>query len=211
MNASAAAARALGLAAPGWVAVVVALTSLLALAFAAVEPYHYERSERLLVNWIGYAHVVVAAALAGVAVLLRGVSPGKALARAAPLFRGAGGLGVIVVLFLWLNLEIANHFARDERIVLAAEHDAARDLTTSLAWGVYALLLLLAGTWRMVLALRWASLALFFFAIGKVFLYDLGHLKGLYRVGSLAGLALSLIAVSLFYQRFVLRRGEARA
>ncbi len=40
----------------------------------------------------------------------------------------------------------------------------------------------------------------------KVFLYDLGELRDLYRVASLLGLALSLIAVSLVYQRFVFRR-----
>ena len=42
--------------------------------------------------------------------------------------------------------------------------------------------------------------------IGKVFLYDLGALQDLYRVGSLVGLAVSLILVSLLYQRFVFRK-----
>jgi uncharacterized membrane protein len=37
----------------------------------------------------------------------------------------------------------------------------------------------------------------------KVFLYDLGELEDLYRVASLLGLAVSLILVSLAYQRFV--------
>ena len=61
------------------------------------------------------------------------------------------------------------------------------------------------GTWRRTSSLRWTSLGLFFLTIGKVFLYDLGQPEGLYRVGSLAGLALSLIAVSPLYQRFVFR------
>ena len=47
--------------------------------------------------------------------------------------------------------------------------------------------------------------AAYILAIGKVFLRDLGHLEGLYRVGSLTGLAVSLLVVSLFYQRFVFR------
>jgi uncharacterized membrane protein len=42
--------------------------------------------------------------------------------------------------------------------------------------------------------------------IGKVFLYDLGELRDLYRVVSLVGLAVSLLLVSLLYQRFVFRR-----
>jgi uncharacterized membrane protein len=57
--------------------------------------------------------------------------------------------------------------------------------------------------------LRWLSLAFLILSIGKVFLYDLGELKDLYRVLSLLGLAFSLICVSLAYQRFVF--GEARA
>ena len=51
--------------------------------------------------------------------------------------------------------------------------------------------------------LRWISLAFLVLTIGKVFLYDLGELEDLYRVASLVGLAISLILVSLAYQRFV--------
>ena len=52
------------------------------------------------------------------------------------------------------------------------------------------------------------SLLFLLVSIGKVFLYDLGELKDLYRVASLMGLALSLIIVSFAYQRFVFRRVE---
>ena len=55
-------------------------------------------------------------------------------------------------------------------------------------------------------ALRWLSLGFLVLSIGKVFLYDLGELRDLYRVASLVGLAISLILVSLAYQRFVFRR-----
>jgi uncharacterized membrane protein len=37
--------------------------------------------------------------------------------------------------------------------------------------------------------------------ITKVFVYDLGELRDLYRVASLFGLAVSLMLVSLAYQR----------
>jgi uncharacterized membrane protein len=40
----------------------------------------------------------------------------------------------------------------------------------------------------------------------KCFLYDLGSLGGLYRVGSLVGLAVSLVLVSLALQKYVLAR-----
>ena len=60
-------------------------------------------------------------------------------------------------------------------------------------------------------ALRWTSLALIIVTIGKVFLYDLSHLHDLYRVMSLVGLALSLILISLAYQRFVFGRRDDEA
>jgi uncharacterized membrane protein len=81
----------------------------------------------------------------------------------------------------------------------------ARDLTTSIAWAVYALALLALGMARASTGLRWASLALLLVTIAKVFLHDLGELRDLYRVASLAGLAVSLLLVSLAYQRFVFR------
>ena len=40
----------------------------------------------------------------------------------------------------------------------------------------------------------------------KCFLYDLSSLEGLYRIGSLVGLAISLALVSMALQKFVLSR-----
>jgi uncharacterized membrane protein len=76
----------------------------------------------------------------------------------------------------------------------------------SIAWALYAIALLALGVRLASGALRWASLALLMATIGKIFLYDVGELRDLYRVGALLGLALSLIVVSLVYQRFVFRR-----
>ena len=58
--------------------------------------------------------------------------------------------------------------------------------------------------------MRWLSLGLLVVTLGKVFLHDLGELEDLYRVASLVGLAVSLIIVSLVYQRFVFRGGAQR-
>ena len=86
---------------------------------------------------------------------------------------------------------------------------AARDLTQSLAWAVYALFLLGIGVSRNSVGLRWISLSFLVLTIGKVFLHDLGELEDLYRVASLVGLAFSLILVSLAYQRFVFRKSSS--
>lgn len=76
----------------------------------------------------------------------------------------------------------------------------------SIAWALYGLVLLAIGMARRSVSLRWVSLAVLLLAIAKVFLYDLGELRDLYRVLSLLGLAFSLILVSFGYQRFVFRR-----
>ena len=54
-----------------------------------------------------------------------------------------------------------------------------------------------------------AGLAFLVLTVVKVFLYDLSSLRGLYRVLSFLGLGVSLILVSLLYQRFVVtKEGE---
>jgi len=75
-------------------------------------------------------------------------------------------------------------------------------------WAVFALVLLGLGMAGGSVAFRWLSLSFLVLTIGKVFLYDLGQLQDLYRVASLVGLALSLLLVSLLYQKFVFRKTQ---
>ncbi len=117
----------------------------------------------------------------------------------------------IVVVFAWINLTILDAFGTGASLQLFVERMPARDLSLSLAWAVYALALLAVGMARGAASLRWCSLALIIVTLGKVFLYDLAHLHDLYRVGSLVGLAFSLILISLAYQRFVFAKAERPA
>jgi hypothetical protein len=126
---------------------------------------------------------------------------------------GAGitGVAAVVLVFAWINVEIAGLYAIGERAGLDVPHERGRALATSIGWAVYALTLLAIGVVRRASGPRWASLVLFLATIAKVFLFDLGHLAGLQRAASMLGLALSLIVVSLVYQRFVFRRAPAAA
>lgn len=122
---------------------------------------------------------------------------------------GVAGLGALLV---WITVEVENRFAVGETFRVRFGDLPARDLSLSIAWAVFALLLLFVGAGRKLGALRWVSLVLLLATIGKVFLLDLEDLAGLYRVGSFLGLALSLLVVSLLYQRFVFRKpGAERA
>ena len=115
------------------------------------------------------------------------------------------GLAAVAVVFVWINLTIADIFATGPNLELSFQRLPARDATTSVAWAAYALVLLAIGVRTRSGSMRWLSLGLLVITLGKVFLHDLGELEGLCRVGSLVGLALSLIIVSLIYQRFVFR------
>ncbi len=191
-----------------------------ALLFAAVgarlllnpEVLRYHERGLPVLNWILYTYGIAAlAAFFGGAALRRAET--GADARAAGIVPGrladaAGLLGLLLV-FALINLQIADYFSPGRYLELTGERGYARDLTTSLAWGLYAMSLLVIGVWRRIPALRQVSLGFLLLTVAKVFLFDLSNLGGLYRVLSFLGLGLGLILVSLFYQRFVFRKEPA--
>jgi hypothetical protein len=171
-----------------------------------------------LLSGHGFDYLLPGAALLG-AVLLghaREVSrarPGEAelYRHGFPVISGIVGIGGFVLVLLWITVEVENRFATGDSFRLEFGDAPARDLSLSIAWAVFALLLLLFGMGRRIGVLRWVSLVLLLATIGKVFLLDLMDLRGLYRVGSFLGLAVSLLAVSLLYQRFVFRKSSRPA
>jgi len=174
---------------------------------------YHERSGWRIVNWVLYTYMVPAGALLAAANLLRPLELPRARDRERlvyqwghPLGAYGCGLAALLVVFVWINLAIADWFSSGPYLTVSFERMPARDLTTSIAWALYALVLLAVGMARGWSALRWVSLVVLLVTLAKVFLYDLGELRDLYRVASLAGLAFSLILVSLAYQRFVFRK-----
>jgi hypothetical protein len=151
-------------------------------------------------NWLLYTYGVPAlCAFAGAWALRRTGDKG-------PLVPGAVLLGLLLVFWL-INLEIFDFFTAPGAFVeFSVARQQARDLTLSVAWGLYAVTLLVIAIWRQVRALRLAALGFLLLAGAKVALYDLSALGTLYRVVSLFGLAVFLIMVSLLYGRFVVAR-----
>lgn len=74
---------------------------------------------------------------------------------------------------------------------------------------LYGFAMLWGGAAFSSIALRAGSLLVVLATIGKVFLYDVSDLDGLWRVGSFLGLGLALLAVSWFYGRFVFGIGPS--
>lgn len=81
----------------------------------------------------------------------------------------------------------------------------------SAAWGLLGLGLLLTGVRQQDKLLRYTALGLMTLTAGKVFLYDVSALEGLYRVFAFFGLGLSLLGLSWIYIRFVFPDPSARA
>ena len=115
------------------------------------------------------------------------------------------GLG-LVLLFVLINVEIADYFSQGAYLQFDSTPRLERDLAYSIAWGLYSLMLLGLGIWRRIKGLRLAALAFLMLTVGKAFLYDLSALQGFYRVLSFFGLGTALILVSLLYQRFAGRK-----
>lgn len=177
---------------------------LLAASFArlalngAVLGYH-PRQAVPVVNWYLYTYGLVAGACFIGARLwprdageLFGTKPRAVLA----------GMGVIL-LFLLLNIEIADYFSSGPTLTFEFSGNLVRDMAYTLGWGFFALWLLVAGLYGNSRPARIAAVALMSVTALKLFFHDLWALGQLYRVFAFVGLAALLIAVSYLYQKYV--------
>jgi uncharacterized membrane protein len=166
------------------------------------------KSATPILNWYLYAYVVAAAACyAGAALLATTDDRLPRLPWLPRLSRLLPALGT-VLLFLLVNIEVADFFSEGSRIVFRFSAGLAQDLTYTIAWALFAMLLLAAGVALRAKAARFAAIALLTATVLKGFLHDLAKLDGLYRVGSFVGLAMSLALVAIVLQRFVLRSAD---
>jgi len=117
----------------------------------------------------------------------------------------------VVVLLLLLNIGSADFYAAGPTITFRFGAAVSQDLTYTIGWLAFGLLLLAAGIFVKSHAARMTAVLLIAVTTLKCFLYDLGSLEGLYKVASLTGLALSLVIVALVLQRFVLSKAEGTA
>ena len=83
-----------------------------------------------------------------------------------------------------------------------SERHLAREMTLSVAWAVYATLLVVAGFRKRYPPIRYFAIALFVLTVLKVFVVDLSDLERIYRVLSVIGLGVMLLMSSYMYQRF---------
>ena len=179
-------------------------TGLLVAAFVrlafnpAVLEYH-ARSITPILNWYLYAYGIVTVCLFVGARLL---APPRNLilqSNAPPILAGLG----TVLAFLLLNIEIADYFsAPGSTLTFQFSGNFARDMTYSIAWGLFALVLLVIGILRKIPAARYSAIGLLSVTLLKLFFHDLARIGQLYRVGALIGVAVIAMLASFAYQRF---------
>ena len=167
------------------------------------------RSTVPIFNWYLYTYLTCATALivAGLLLLRTDDRPGGGLPRTST----AAFVGSGILLFLLLNIEIADFYATGPTFTLRFGTRLSQDLTYTIGWLVFGLGLLTVGIVTHSRGARLTALALVAVTAFKGFLYDLARLGGLYRVASFVGLAVALALVSLALQKFVLRAPEERS
>jgi uncharacterized membrane protein len=160
------------------------------------------RGETRILNWYLYTYVIAAAAMGTAAWFLTKTDDELAgfLPRPRHLLPAAAG----VLLFMLLNIEIADFYSTGPEILFRFGSSIQQDLTYTIAWLVFGIITLAAGIVARARPARIAAVVLIAITAFKCFLYDLSSLGGLYRVGAFIGLAVSLALVSLVLQKYVL-------
>ena len=185
-------------------------TGLLVVVFArlvldpAVLTYH-PRGGMPVLNWYLYTYLVAAAAFFVAARFLQGRDKIMDEMPGVSAFAKGGGA---VLLFLLLNIEIADYHSVGPSLTFNFSAGVAQDLTYTIGWALFAFGLLIAGIVLATKAGRLAAILLLSVTMAKCFLHDLWQFEGLYRVGSLVGLAVCLTLVAVLFQKFVLQTAK---
>jgi uncharacterized membrane protein len=166
----------------------------------AVLSYH-PRAGFPILNWYLYTHGIATACLFAAARLLAPPRDRVLGHNVRPLLYTLGtALGFLIV-----NIEIADYFSTPGAAALTFQFSGnfARDMSYSIAWALFALLLLIIGMRKRAAPARYAGLGLLGITVVKLFFHDLSQLDQLYRIGAFIVVAVIAILASFLYQRFL--------
>jgi uncharacterized membrane protein len=107
----------------------------------------------------------------------------------------------IVVALAYLTLEVRTLF--HGAVLTVGPTTDAEQYAYSAVWLAFGVALLLGGIAFVSRPARLASAAVVILTTGKVFLYDLAGVQGVYRAFSFIGLGIVLIGIGLLYQRLL--------
>lgn len=166
----------------------------------AVLSYHV-RGETMLLNWQLYAYSLAALAMFAAAHWLKPPNHRLFDVNLRGVFCTFGG----ILLFLLVNIEIADAFTEpgSSTLVFKFSGDFARDMTYTIAWAVFALILIILGLWKRAAPARYAGIGLLGITVLELFFHDLARIDSVYRIGALIVVSLIALAASFLYQRFL--------
>jgi uncharacterized membrane protein len=166
----------------------------------AVLSYHPHAAFPIL-NWYLYTYVIAIVCL---------FAAGRFLAPPRQVVLGSNVLPLLytigtVLAFLIVNIEIADYFSAPGATALTFQFSGnfARDMSYSIAWGLFALLMLIVGIRKQIAPVRYASLGLLGLTVLKLFFHDLSQLDQLYRISAFVVVAIIAMVASFLYQRFL--------
>jgi uncharacterized membrane protein len=165
----------------------------------AVLSYHSHAAFPIL-NWYLYTYGI---AIACVFIAGRLLAPPRHLVLGSNVRPLLYTLGTVLA-FLFVNIEIADYFSTSAAVGLTFQFSGnfARDMSYSIAWALFALLMLIVGIRKRIAPVRYASLALLGFTVLKLFFHDLSQLDQLYRISAFVIVAIIAMVASFLYQRF---------
>ncbi|MGA1237525.1 MAG: DUF2339 domain-containing protein [Limisphaerales bacterium] len=189
-----------------WVGLGLLLVAFLRLGVNPALLDYYPRQGGAIFNWYLYTYGVGAGCMFGAAWLLSPPRDRLGGYVIPPFLQGAGTF----LVFLLVNLEISHYFTREGARVRLFDFGGvfARDLSYTVVWALFALVLVVVGLARRLAPARYAGLGLLGLTLLKLFLHDLANLAQLYRVSALAGVAVVAIVASVLYQKFLSRAGD---
>lgn len=162
----------------------------------AVFSYHPRQALPIL-NWYFYTYLTASAAMFTAARLWRPADEKIMDAEVKGVLMAFGA----ALLFLLMNIEIADFFSEGTSLTFQFSGNVARDMTYTLGWSVFAALLFGFGIKKASVLARKASIGIFAAAVLKLFLHDVWCLAQLYRVAAFMVTAVILILVSFLYQK----------
>ncbi len=164
----------------------------------AVLDYH-QRAAIPIFNWYLYAYGIVTICLFAGTKLLAPPRNRVLDSDVPPILAGCG----TVLAFLLLNIEIADYFSEPgSTLTFELGGNFARDMTYSIGWALFALVLLVYGIRKKVPAARYPAMGLLCVTLVKLFFHDLAQIGQLYRIGALVGVAVIAMLASFAYQQF---------
>jgi len=191
-----------------WTAVALAAAVTIRLTLNPWALEYADAAGPVLFNWTLYTWGLPAVCLLATSQLLGPASASDKRPRVPDLVRLGVLLGAVAVGFALVNVQVSHAFQASGPIELGGK-GLWQGMVRSLAWAAYGIAILAVGTWRDHRVIRMVGFVVVLAAAAKVFLVDLWSLSGFVRVGSIAGLGVTLLIAAFVFERLVLRRADA--